>query len=105
MLDPLTNLWQDAIDAYERATGVKLPSLDDTFFSSSDTVLGYIQHHEAEFKKFRADGPQALRSIIKPIAATVQTLSGVFGEAASTICSPAKAIFTALSVVIQASER
>ncbi|TRM56451.1 hypothetical protein BD626DRAFT_519566 [Schizophyllum amplum] len=104
-IDPLADLWKEAIERYEHNTGVKLIPSRDVSFDSTNAVLGYIQHHEADFKKYRADGPQKLRSIIKPIAATVQTLCGVVGEAVSMVCSPAEAIFTALNVVIQASRQ
>ncbi|TRM59670.1 ankyrin repeat-containing domain protein [Schizophyllum amplum] len=100
---PLAGLWKDAVERYEKTTGVDLAAYKA--FDSEDAIGKHVQQHESDFTKFRADGPQELRSKIKPIAATVQTLCGVFGEAVTMPYSPVKAVFAAIGVIIQASRK
>ncbi|TRM60931.1 hypothetical protein BD626DRAFT_600801 [Schizophyllum amplum] len=103
MIGPLESLWIHAVKRYEHNTGVSLPTCKA--FDSEDAIMKYVEQHEADFKKYRADGPQELRSKIKPIAAVVQTLCGVFGETVTMPYSPVKAVFAAISVIIQASRK
>ncbi|TRM59685.1 hypothetical protein BD626DRAFT_408708, partial [Schizophyllum amplum] len=100
---PLAGLWQEAVGRYKSNAGID-PSIFEAF-DSEDAIVELIRQHESEFKKFRADGAQALRSKIKPIAAIVQTLCGVFGEAVTMPYSPVKAVFAAIGVIIQASRK
>ncbi|KAL1731685.1 hypothetical protein EV714DRAFT_271484 [Schizophyllum commune] len=100
--DPLADLWQDALDAYERKAGITLSSPGTTFLETSDDIFKFIDHRKSEFSVFRADGEQ-LRSKLEPIAWTVRTLCDVLGEALSGPFSPAKAIFTAIGVAIDAA--
>ncbi|TRM59680.1 hypothetical protein BD626DRAFT_572363 [Schizophyllum amplum] len=102
-VDPLASLWKDAVKRYEKITGVDLSAYK--VLDSEDAVVKHVEQHEFEFRKFRADGPQQLRSKIKPIAAVVQTLCGVFGEAVTMPYSPVKAVFAAIGVIIQASRK
>ncbi|KAL1731682.1 hypothetical protein EV714DRAFT_271481 [Schizophyllum commune] len=101
-VDPLVDLWRDALDAYEQRAGIKLSSPAITPFESSDDVFEFIDRRKTEFSDFREDGKQ-LRSTLEPIAWTVQTLCSTFGEALALPLSPGKAIFTAIGVALTAA--
>ena len=82
--DPLADLWQDALDAYERKAGITLSSPGTTLLETSDDIMKFIDHRKSEFSVFRVDGEQ-LRSKLEPIAWTVRTLCDVLGEALSGV--------------------
>ncbi|TRM56455.1 hypothetical protein BD626DRAFT_575688 [Schizophyllum amplum] len=103
--DPLVGLWNNAVERYERETGINLSSSDAESHDSTDAIFEYIDQHQTTFRRFRAEGPQALRSKIKPIAAIVQTLCGTLGEAVTLSFPPGKAVFAAIFVVIQAARQ
>ncbi|TRM60938.1 hypothetical protein BD626DRAFT_632101 [Schizophyllum amplum] len=101
----LARLWKEAVERYEKTTGLDLAACK--VLDSEGAINKHIEQHESAFKNYRADGPQELRSKIKPIAAVVQTLCGVFGEAVTMArpYSPVKAVFAAIGVIIQASRK
>ena len=78
-------LMKEAIARYEVETKTTLDSSPYTSFDSAAGILAYIQEHEKEFKKFRADGPQWLRKKVEPVAATVQTFCEAFGETVTEV--------------------
>ncbi|KAI5825041.1 hypothetical protein K523DRAFT_420321 [Schizophyllum commune Tattone D] len=100
--DPLADLWQDALNAYERKADTNLSSPEVTPFESSDDILKFIDDRKMEFSAFRDDGKH-LRAKLEPIEWTVQGLCGVLGEALAVPFSPAKAIFTAIGVAVDAA--
>ncbi|KAL1731680.1 hypothetical protein EV714DRAFT_208342 [Schizophyllum commune] len=100
--DPLADLWQDALNAYERKADTNLSSPEVTPFESSDDIFKFIDDRKMEFSAFRDDGKH-LRAKLEPIVWTVQGLCGVLGEALAVPFSPAKAIFTAIGVAVDAA--
>ena len=83
--DPLADLWQDALNAYERKADTNLSSPEVTPFESSDDIFKFIDDRKMEFSAFRDDGKH-LRAKLEPIAWTVQGLCGVLGEALAVVC-------------------
>ncbi|KAL1749283.1 hypothetical protein HDZ31DRAFT_79113 [Schizophyllum fasciatum] len=101
-IDSLATLWQEAVEEYERQTGVNLSPPTASFVSAED-IYGFIEHRKSDFIAFRSDG-QGLRSRVQPIASTVRTLCDLLGEAVAVAAVKVKKDFDAVEDAFGAME-
>ncbi|KAI5822652.1 hypothetical protein K523DRAFT_256604, partial [Schizophyllum commune Tattone D] len=99
----LVSLWIEAIRAYEEET--KRPFPLQHSFESTDDIYAHVQEYSQNFREFReneSEWMRALRLKVEPVALVIQTLSGALGDAVTLPFSPLKAVFGAISVLIEA---
>ncbi|KAL1752252.1 hypothetical protein FB107DRAFT_183563, partial [Schizophyllum commune] len=100
----LLRLWIEAIEVVQRETQTKIPLDHD--YDSPQAIYDLVDRSSGTFTNFRhgrQKWTQKLRDKIEPIALIVQTLSGPLGDAVTLPCSPMKAVFGVIGVVIEAS--
>ncbi|TRM67243.1 hypothetical protein BD626DRAFT_396430, partial [Schizophyllum amplum] len=101
--DPITALWEHAIERYRNETGIDLLAQDGVCFESESAILRFINEQEKSFSQFRADGPQRLRTALAPVAAACGPLCAMAGEGVGLVFAPSKLLFTAIGELVKAT--
>ncbi|KAI5888096.1 uncharacterized protein SCHCODRAFT_02515651, partial [Schizophyllum commune H4-8] len=101
--DPVARLWEDAVREYQASAGVDHSSEGALLFSSKADIDDYVRDQEAQFKKFRNDGPQILRDRLMPVAIVLGKLCDGIGNSLAPAFPPGPVIFSAVGHLLRAS--
>ena len=83
--DPVARLWEAAVKKYNASAGVGHSSDGALLFSNKADIDDYVRDQEAQFKKFRDDGPQFLRERLLPVANVLGKLCDGIGNSLAPV--------------------
>jgi hypothetical protein len=109
------DIWQQALNQYHSDTDVALSKIENSA-DSPDAVLAFIDKHQKAFEAYRKQG-RRVRNALEPVLCFVRSFSQVAAEGVGVVSiiteyirmlahfagqpfPPAKAIFTAVSVLL-----
>ncbi|KAL1673999.1 hypothetical protein EV122DRAFT_221525 [Schizophyllum commune] len=100
--DPVARLWEAAVKKYNASAGVDHSYDGALLFSNKADIDDYVRDQEAQFKKFRDDGPQFLRERLLPVADVLGKLCDGIGNSLAPAFPPGPVIFSAVGLLLRA---
>ncbi|KAA1474506.1 hypothetical protein DENSPDRAFT_931704, partial [Dentipellis sp. KUC8613] len=100
-----SDIWASAIKQYEADMKINIMDASHNFvnITSPDELLGIIDGEQKKFKNYHKQ-VEKIQGAVKPVLDVIQTIADIAGEAVEAAFPPAKIVFVAVKLLLDAAD-